>query len=524
MRRRTLLAAAAGLAAPHIGRAQDLQTLRFIPQSDLAVLDPIWTQGYVTRNHGLMVFDTLYGTDGQYRPQPQMLDGHETDADGLTWTLRLRDGLRFHDDSPVLARDCVASIKRWGIRDSFGQTLLAATHDVSAPDDRTIRFRLKQPFPLLPAALGKAGSNICAIMPERLAQTDPFQQVTEMVGSGPFRFKADERIAGSQVVYERFYEYVPRPGAAADFTAGPKNVHVDRVEWHVIPDPATAASAMRSGEMDWWENPALDLLPLLQREPKLRVELKDVSGYIGIMRFNQLQPPFDNPALRQALLGGIKQSDFMLAAAGDDRSKWRDGVGMFCPVTPMASDAGMAALTGTRDMAAVKRAVAASGYKGERVVLPVPSDFPIINALSLVGADLLKQAGLNVDVQSTDWGTLLQRLAKTEPVDQGGWSVFHTYWSGLDMLNPAVNASLRGNGRAAGRGWPTAPKLEALRTQWLEASDLAQQKAVAAQIQEQAFVDVPYIPLGQVLVPTVHRTAITGLLNGFSLFWNVRPS
>ena len=522
IRRRTLLASAAALAAPAV-RAAPARVLRFIPQSDLAVLDPVWTQGYVTRNHGLMVFDTLYGVDGQYQPQPQMLAGHATEPDGLNWTLTLRDGLRFHDGSPVLARDCVASIRRWGVRDSFGQTLMAATDALSAPDDRTIRFRLKRPFPLLPAALGKAGSNICAIMPQRLAETDPFTQVTEMVGSGPFRFLADERVAGSQVVYARFDGYVPRPDGAPSFIAGPKVAHYDRVEWHVLPDAATAAAAMQAGEMDWWENPTFDLLPLLRRDKKLSVQLKDVSGYIGVMRFNQLQPPFDNPALRRALLGGIDQSDFMQATAGDDRSAWRDGVGMFCPGTPMATDAGMSALTGPRDMAAVRKAVAASGYKGERTVLLLPSDFPSLNGLGQVGAAMLKEAGLNVDVQATSWGAMLQRMAKTEGVDEGGWSVFHTYWSGLDMLNPAVNASLRGNGRAGARGWPTSPKLEALRDDWLAASGEAAQKRIAADMQVQAFRDVPYIPLGQTLFPTVFKAGMTGLLDGFAIFWNVAP-
>ncbi len=525
LRRRTVLAgAAAALAAPMLARADASRTLRFIPQSDLALLDPIWTQGYVTRNHGLMVFDTLYGTDGRYQPQPQMVAGHSVAADWLQWSMTLRDGLRFHDGTPVLARDCVASIRRWGARDSFGQTVLAVTDELSAPDDRTIRFRLKKPFPLLTAALGKAGSNICAIMPQRLAETDPFKQVTEMVGSGPFRFVADERVAGSLTVYRRFEGYVPRPDGVADFTAGPKLAHFDRVEWHVLPDAATAAAAMQKGEMDWWENPAFDLLPLLRKDAKLAISLQEQSGYIGVMRFNQLQPPFDNPALRRALLGAISQADFMQAAAGDDHAYWHDGVGMFCPGTPMASEAGMAALTGPRDMAAVRQAVAASGYRGERVVLPIPSDFPTLNALGEVGADVLKQAGLNVVVQATDWGTLLQRLPKMDGVDAGGWSVFHTYWSGLDMLNPAVNSSLRGNGKAAGRGWPTAPKLEALRAQWLDATAEQEQKALAAAMQVQAFEDVPYIPLGQMLAPTVRAAKLQGMLNGFSLFWNVARS
>ena len=281
---------------------------------------------------------------------------------------------------------------------------------------------------------------------------------------------------------------------------------------------------MQNGEMDWWENPAFDLLPLLRKNAKLAISLQEQSGYIGVMRFNHLQPPFDNPALRRALLGGISQADFMQAAAGDAHAYWNDGVGIFCPGTPMASEAGMAVLTGPRDVAAVRRAVAASGYKGERVVLPIPNDFATLKALGEVGADVLKQSGLNVDVQATDWGTLLQRLAKMDGVDAGGWSVFHTYWSGLDMLNPAVNSSLRGKGKAGGRGWPTSPKLEALRAQWLDATAEQEQKSLAAAMQVQAFEDVPYIPLGQMLAPTVRAAKLQGMLNGFSLFWNVALS
>jgi peptide/nickel transport system substrate-binding protein len=212
----------------------------------------------------------------------------------------------------------------------------------------------------------------------------------------------------------------------------------------------------------------------------------------------------------------------MTAAAGTDPAAWRDGVGYFCPGTAMASTAGMQALTLPRDLDRVRRAVVAAGYKGERVVVPVPADFPGLQALGDVGADLLKKVGFAVDYQASDWGSVLQRLQKTEPVDQGGWSLFHTYWSGLDQLNPAVNSSLRGNGRAAGRGWPTSARLEALRNDWLAADDLTSQQHIAAEIQLQAFVDVPYIPLGQMFAATAYRADLTGMLGGFALFWNVR--
>ncbi len=523
MRRRTFLATAGALAAPRIARAAAPAVLRFIPQADLSVLDPIWTAAYVTRNHAMMVFDTLYGMDDAYSVSPQMVAGDSISDDGRTWTLTLRDGLLWHDGSKVLARDCVASIRRWGARDTFGQTVLAVTEELAAPDDRTIRFRLKRPFPLLRAALGKPGSNVCVMMPERLALTDPFKQVTEMVGSGPFRFRADEHVAGARAVYERNTAYVPRTDGTPSFTAGPKVVHVDRVEWTVIPDAGTAAASMQAGEMDWWEAPTFDLLPLLKRNAGLVVPAPDPLGFLGNMRLNHLQPPFDNPALRRALLGAVSQEDYMAAAAGDP-GNWRAGVGVFCPASPMASQAGMQVLTGPRDLAAVGKAVAASGYKGERTVVLIPSDFPALKALGDVGADLLKRIGMNVDAQYADWGSMLQRLVKTDPVEHGGWSVFHTYWSGLDEFDPAVHTYLRGNGKAASRGWPSSEKLESLRNEWLFAASLADRRRIAAQIQQQAFIDVPFIPLGQILPTWVYNRSVTGVLKGYALFWNVRKA
>jgi peptide/nickel transport system substrate-binding protein len=216
MRRRELLEAAgasvAALAAPRIGRAEKASKLVFVPTENLGVLDPMVTQIRSTRNHAYLVFDTLYGIDTSWMAQPQMVEGHQVEGDGLTWTLRLRDGLRFHDKEPVLARDVVASIRRFAARISFAGALMAVTEELSAPDDRTVRFRLKRPFPHLPEALAGPGGIVPAIMPERLAATSPFQPVAEIVGSGPYRFLADEHISGARAAYERFPLYQPREG------------------------------------------------------------------------------------------------------------------------------------------------------------------------------------------------------------------------------------------------------------------------------------------------------------------------
>ncbi|MBS7707635.1 ABC transporter substrate-binding protein [Chelatococcus asaccharovorans] len=527
MRRREFLKGSAALgvaaiAAPAVIAAERQRVLKFVPQTDVAGLDPVWTPTYPARDHSLMVFDTLFAQDDSYRAVPQMVDGVVTENDGLTWKLTLRPGLVFHDGSPVLARDCVASIQRWAKRDSFGGALMAATNELSAADDKTIVFSLKRPFPLLPDALGKSYPRICPMMPERLAKTDAFTQITEMVGSGPFKFVANERVAGARLVYERFDGYVPRPNGTAQWTSGPKVVHFDRVEWTIIPDPSTAFSALKSGEIDWWWTPDADLLPALRGDKSVNVRVADPTGQIGTLRFNHLIAPFNNAALRRAVLGAIDQRDFMTAIVGDDKTLWHDGVGYFCPGTPYASDAGMAALTGPRDLEKSKAAVKAAGYNGEKVVVLAPADIPNLKALADMTADMLTKIGFNVDYQAMGWGALVQRRFKEDPVEQGGWNIFSTFWSGMDQSTPAGHAFIRGNGKPTGPGWPTAPKIEALRDAWLAASDEATRKKIAADMQLQAFEDVPYAPLGQYFFATAHRADLTGMLNGLPAFWNVK--
>ena len=527
MRRRTFLQAAglqaaAGLAMPSLAAAPNTRLLKFVPQADLALLDPIQSPALVTIMHACMVFDSLYGLDDAYKPQPQMVEGHTIENDGKLWRMTLRDDLKFHDGTPVLARDAVASIQRWGKRDAFGLTVMAATDEVSAPTDRVVQFRLNKPFPLLPDALGKMGAYYCAIMPERLAKTPPTTQVTEMVGSGPYRFIAAERVAGSLAVWQRNEAYVPREGGKTSLLAGPKIAHFDRVEWHTIPDASTAAAALQSGEMDWWDQPGPDLLPMLRKNDNVTVQVQDSTGFLGMVRPNETQPPFNNPAIRRAVMGAINESDYMIAVAGTDRAMWRDNVGFFHPASPLANDAGMAALDSPRDPAKVRRDLAAAGYNNERVVLLAATDIPSLNAMAEVAGDMFRKIGMNVDYQATDWGTVVQRLSSKAPVEQGGWSAYTNFVFGASMVNPAANNYIRGNGAAAMFGWPDAPKLEELRNAWLDAPDLITQQKIARTLQSQAFQDVPYWPTGLFFQATAFRRNITGVLKGFALFYNVR--
>src|SRR3984957_10886869 len=369
MRRRDLLKATPLLMIPALPRAET-RPLRFIPSANLSTLDPIWTTALIAQSHGYLIYDTLYGIDATSTARPQMCSGHDISADELTWTFTLRDGLLFHDGEKVRARDCVMSLRRWGSRDSFGQQLFTLTNEIAALDDQRFQIRLKKPFRQM---LYGFGARNCFMMPERIARTPGSEQIKETIGSGPFRFLPAEWNSGAHAGYARFDGYVPRQEAPS-FYAGGKVANFERVEWIVQPDSATAAAALQKGEVDWIEQPLIDLCPMLRKSPDVLVAVHDPYGWQPVIGLNHLNPPFDNPKLRHALLPALDQKAFVAAAIGEQTELGHAPGGFFADGQPMASHVGLEVLTRPRDIELAKRLVAASGYRGEPVVLLTPSD------------------------------------------------------------------------------------------------------------------------------------------------------
>jgi peptide/nickel transport system substrate-binding protein len=523
MKRRSLMlgtaaAVTAKLARPAIAESAG-KALRFVPQANLANPDPVWTTTIVAANHAYMIWDQLWDFDEKLLPQPQMLAGFGTSDDRLTWTLTLRDGLWWHDGEPVRPADCIASVARWMKRDGMGQRIDGQLNEMRVKGDKSFEIVLKKPFPLLPMAL----ANGCHMMPERMAKTSPFEQITEYVGSGPFKFLRSEWVSGSFAAYAKNEKYIPRPEPASNMGGG-KRVYLDRVEWHVTGDPSTAAAAIQTGEIDWIEQPLADLLPVLRRAPGVSVDNVDLLGSIGIIRFNELQPPFNNQKLRQAVLAITSQRDFLDAVMGNEKSL-TETCGIFTPGTPLANDAGIAALTGPRDLAKAKQLVQESGYNGEKVVILDPTDFAVINAIAQVTRSLCVSLGLNVEYVATDWGTVVSRRASRAPVDKGGWSIFLTYGDGYSFSNPATYTALWGTGEKAWFGWPTSPRIEALRDAWYDAADLATQQKLGREMQLAAFDEVPFVPVGLWRQPIARRDTVTGILKAARpVFWEVKKS
>jgi peptide/nickel transport system substrate-binding protein len=514
-----LIVAALALAAP--AAAEDgNNVLRFVPGSDLAIIDPYFSGVYITRNYGYMVYDTLFAMDHEYKVHPQMVDSWTTSDDGLTWDFKLRDKLAFHDGQKVRAADVVASLKRWGKRnDSYGNALLDAASAIDAVDDAHFRIVLKHPFPVLDA-LGTLTSPTPFIMPERLAETEAYTQTKDPTGSGPFKMVMSEWEPGHKVVFVKNQDYVPR-SEPPDGAAGGKIAKVDRDEWIYIPDGVTALQALKDGEVDYWENVPGDYAQALGADPDVKV--KNYPGSIGTMRFNWLQPPFDNIKMRQAVLQVLNQSDYMAAVAGDPEN-WRTCYSVYaCLGGSDGETRGSDALAGPRDYDKAKKLVAEAGYKGEPVLLLDPADIPQLHAEALVTADMLRRLGLNVDVATTEWGSVIRRIYSKDPVAQGGWSVFVTSFATFDMLNPATTRVLRAAGaNGVLPGWADDPKLEAMRASWFEAPNDAARKEIAAQIQVRAFETVPFLPLGQYKARGAYRSYVSGAVDGPIAFqWNL---
>ncbi len=525
MKRRGLLVGAAAaamvrpaLAQPAIGGKT--ATLIHVPQGNLVTMDAVWTTAIVTRNAAAMVFETLYGRDRALNPKPQMVANDKVEDNGLRWTMTLRDGLWFHDGTPVLARDCVASLKRWMKRDGIGQTIADRLDELSAPDDKTLVWRLKKPFSALPYALAKTQPTPI-IMPERLANTDPFKQIPEAIGSGPFRYVANEYVSGHRAVFAKFDKYNPRPEPVS-FAAGGYRVLVDRVEWRIIPDPSTAAGALTAGEVDWLDSPLPDLLAMLKSKSGVEVAPIDIYGTFGCLRPNHLHGPTANAGVRRAMLAAIDQVDVMTAVMGGDPALYRAPVGFYIPGTPSANEAGMDHVRKRPTKDQIKGMLKDAGYGGEKIVYMHPTDQIYYDAMSSVAIAAFRDVGLNIEEQSTDWGTIVERRTSKEPLEKGGWSMFPLGAPAAEYRDPIFATNMRGNGGAAWFGWPTDPEMETMRTAWMDSTDPAEQKRLDAATQLRAFETVPFIPMGQYLPPAAYRKNLSGLLTGaMPVFWNV---
>ncbi len=521
IKRRNLLlsAAAAPLARPSI--AAETKILRVMPQAVLNTIDPVWSSAQVVRNMGFMVWETLYGRDAAQNPKPQMLEGGLMEEGGKRWTLRLREHQMFHDGTPVLARDCVASLRRWMKRDASAAALESWTDELRAKDDRTIEFRLKFPFAHLPEQLSKFVSP-ALMMPERIAQTDPFKQITEAIGSGPFRWVGDEHVLGSRAVFAKNDKYVSR-NETPDWTSGGRPVYVDRVVWNMIPDGGTAVNALMTGEIDWIEIPLPDLMPMLRKARGIKTGHLDTYGQVMAMRVNHLAAPTSSLPMRKAMMAAIDQREAMTAIMGGDPGNWTAPVGFLATGNKEIDNAGIEMVNRKHSKAEVQALLEKAGYKNERMVLLHATEHTFFNPASLIVAQQLKDAGMNIDDQAMDWATVQARRVNRGQLSEGGWSMFPTVTPVPEYTSPLIASFMRGNGKDAFFGWPTDPEGERIHDAWVLETDPAKQRNLEKAYEQHACEFLPFLPLGRYVQSSAWRDNITGILKGPTIvFWNVK--
>jgi peptide/nickel transport system substrate-binding protein len=511
--------AVAGMVVGSLGAAEAQGTLKAVMHSDLKIVDPIWTTAYITRNHGYMVYDTLFAMDDEGVIKPQMIDKHAQSADNLTFTFTLRDGLTWHDGAPVTAEDCVASIKRWGAKDSLGQKVMSFVDSMTANDAKTFTIKLKEPTGLLIFALGKPSSNVPFMMPKRVAETDPNTQISDFTGSGPFVFKREEWKPGDKAVYVKFDKYKPRSEPASGL-AGGKVAKVDRVEWLAISDHQQAVNALLSGEIDYIESPPHDLLPLVKGDANLKLVDYNPLGNQYTFRPNHLHKPFDNPKVRQALWYAFNQKDFLQAVIGDP-TYYKTCKAMFVCGTPLASEKGMEGLLESNFQKA-RDLLKEANYDGTPVILMQSTDLVVLTNLAPVAKSLMERAGFKVDMQAMDWQTLVARRAKKDPPNAGGWNAFLTSWVAADILNPVMAGFANAGCDKAMFGWPCDQEMEKLRDQFARETDPKKQKEIAEAAQVRNTQATTHLFLGQWYQPIAARKNVNGIMTApVPVFWNV---
>jgi peptide/nickel transport system substrate-binding protein len=493
--------------------------LRAVMHSDLKILDPVWTAANITRNHGYMIYDTLFAYDGKGEVQPQMVDRYEVSADNKTYSFVVRDGLLWHDGQPVTAEDCVASLKRWAVKDAAGQLLMRYVEDLSPVDERTFKMVLKQPVSIVLPSLAKRSGLPAFMMPKRVAATDPNKQFDDFTGSGPFMLKRDEWKPGNMTVYVKFAGYKPRSEPPSGL-AGGKVVKVDRVEWRAISDYNQAVSALLAGEIDYIEQPPIDLLPLVKDNPDIKIWNWNPYGNQFMFRPNHTQPPFDNPKVRQALWYAFNQDDFMKAVLGDPEF-YKGCLSFFACGTEFENSKIFEGKLNS-NFAKARELLKEAGYDGATVVLLHSTDLFQLTNLAPVAKTLLERAGFKVDMQSMDWQTVVARRAKKDPPTAGGWSAFMTSNTATDVTDPVMAQWIASTCDKAYPGWPCDAEIEKLRDAFLLEIDPAKQKAISDAVQERIFINTPLVHLGQWYNAAPARKTITGILPaGIPVFWNV---
>ncbi|WP_274630400.1 ABC transporter substrate-binding protein [Arvimicrobium flavum] len=495
--------------------AEGNKSLTAVLEAEIVTLDPHFTTAYITRTFGYMVYDTLFAMDGAGNIKPQMVDTWTVSDDNLTWSFKLRDGLKWHDGAPVTSEDVVASIKRWWEVAALGVQLRNATDAITADSATEFTIKLKEPFGLITTALGHPNAPVAFMMPKRLAETPANVQLQEVVGSGPFVYDRERHRQGDTMVLKRNDSYVPR-SEPADFMAGAKVVNIDELVIKTLPDAVTAATALTAGEIDYVQYPPFDLLPVLEGDPNIKVlSFTGVNMYQGYFRLNHRLAPFDDPEIRRVLWSVVDQNSVPAALGLSGQYTVPDCKSFFLCGTPYETTAGSISPEAP-SVELAKEALAKTKYNGEKIVILQATDIDATRVSSAVAADWLRQVGFNVELQAMDWASVLSTRANPE-----AWHLFGVHATGLDLSLPNTHFYTARN-CVDYAGWHCDEKMGEYLAAFPRATSEEERKQLADRISERAYEITPAVMWGQIAQPAAYRSGFEGIIpSSIPVFWNL---
>lgn len=513
--RAALVTLLVGMLSTGVAKAD---TLRVIADADLKTIDPIVTTSGTTLIHSYIIYDKLFEFDETGTPRPALADKVDISADKKSFTITIREGLKFSDGSPITTDDVIQSLKRWESRDQTGQMLGARTKDMVKVNNLTFQIDLSEPFDV-PSALAGITGNPAFIMPKRIASLPPTDSLTDTTGSGPYKFDYSSWKPGQTRVYTKNPYYVPRNDQPS-FYAGRKEATFDQLEFSYVPDANTAMAAMLTGKNDIWLSPPMDTALAFRDNPKLVVKKGDTVQSLIVL--NHVVPPFNNIKAREALTYLIDQKELNSITVGDQQF-WSTCYAFLTCQGTYGDESVYTGHRGPADYEKAKTLFAEAGYDGTPIVIFDATDVPEFHARTLYLAQQLRKIDVNVDVQSMDWSTLTSRRTSKEPASEGGWNMFPNYMEAQPASSPLTHLMLATSCEKAWFGWPCDEKIEELRAAFASAVDENQKEKIASELQARASSYLPFIMTGEYSSAIVYQADIEGFNSQAPIahFWNI---
>ncbi len=461
---------------------------------------------------GYCAYEGLFTYDADYQPIPELVAEHTVSEDGLTHTMALRQGVMFHNGEPLTAADAIASVERWGRISGVGKRLMEKTAELAQVDDSTIEFRLNEPYGTILIALAH-NTQACTIHPKSIldaAGDEPMTDPAQYVGTGPYRLAEWRRDAAMR--FERFDDYQSAPGDVPNGYGGRKYAYADAIEFIPVPDEAARVAGLQAGDYQLGLDIGNDQYEVLNGAPGIIAEILTPTNW-DVFFLNWSSPLMSNLAMRQAVQAAFDHLPMLQSGRGGDEFVRLDP-GLMMQQTPWYSTAGEE-FYNVNDPDLARAKLEEAGYDGTPLRFMTTQEYSYMYGEAIVAQQQLEAVGITVDLQVTDWATVLERRAQPEE-----WDMFGT---GHGFVPDPSQISYVGQMNQYPGWWSSESSLE-LAAELLAESDFDTRKGVFDQIQEAHYTEIPAIKIGDSSNVSFRSDTVGGWDGQFERgvkFWNL---